>query len=619
MINARQYSLLKELKEHPHFVSLKGYADIFSCSEKTISTDIKALNLVLASCGLKTRIETKRGSGARMVVLKGEDAALENAMLLNAGSAMTSYDRFYRGVLYLAMDMSVTCTVDELAAHLFTNRRRTQAEIRHWNHVLAFFGLAIKSRKRVLRLEGDEFALRTAILYFFYMVTPHYQHSVIERNLAEDTAVLSEQLLEIMEADRGVSYTRNARGAVRFYVDLAAARIRNGHQITEGSGASIACSSDSVERMRAVMERVLGVSVGIAEVSTIASSPVLGAMRDPRALTSYIDDDAKAFAYHLRDAMETRFGDSMDIEMVRSLESLVYQAEKRFQNGFPISLVSATPMKQRCLDWFITLEEIIRSVPRLSRTPLFSDDLARIATLLYPYWNKSRMKTYRAVLVADAGFEQASYGIHRIETALPFLEVVDVVSGEDVGSLDPVGSGIDFAIGFEPLESAIPVCRVSYSVDEADLMRLMKFALEIEEPWRGRPFETSFRTLGHESIRDIVQAVYWDLGNDGILKAPFEEFSDQFASHCAIATEHATTALCLSRISMTGMRIYETPSLHVVQPVKSLSVLFIAERDRPYLSEIVARFNKVIEPRVRGERSYSMPPDLSRCDLRDRS
>lgn len=143
-------------------------------------------------------------------------------------------------------------------------------------------------------------------------------------------------------------------------------------------------------------------------------------------------------------------------------------------------------------------------------------------------------------------------------------------------------------------------------------MHVMEFALDLEEPWKGSPFEMSSRKLSQESIQDTVQAVYWDLRNDGIVKAPFEEFSRQFESHCAISTDHMTTALCLKRTATTGLRVYETSELHVVQPVASLSVLYVAERDRANLSEIVARFNRSIKTSSQGEHAYSMPPYLTR-------
>lgn len=616
MINARQYELLKELKKCAHYVPLCHFAEKFACSEKTISTDIRALNLTLASGELCTRIETKAGNGVRMIVCGGEESALESVILLNAGNAMTSFDRFYRGILYLAREKPSSCTPDLLAAHLFTNRRNIQSEVRHWNNVLSFFGLAIKSKKGTLRIEGDEYALRIAILYFFYMVTPYYQHRVIEANLPEKARLLSEEILGIMLAKREVAYAPNAWSAFNFYMDLAAARIARGYRIEPTYELALADEEEAVEDIRTAMQESLMCSLPLSEAKLIVSSQVLGALRDPYALSNNLDTETREFVYGLRDVLERQFDTPLDVDTVRALESLSYQSIQRWKSTFPIGLFNAAPMKRHHVDWLITLEDLLASTPQLARVSLFADDVARMAMLLYPYWDKQRKRTYRALLVADASFEQAAYGVHCIEASLPFVQVVGIVSGADLlckGGLRPAAyDDIDFALVFEPMESALPLCQISHSIGKEDLLHVMEFALDLEDPWKGSPFEMSSRKLSQESIRDTVQAVYWDLRNDGIVKATFEEFARQFESHCAISTDHMTTALCLKRTATTGLRIYETSELHVVQPVASLSVLYVAERDRANLSEIVARFNRSIKTSSQREHAYSIPPYLAR-------
>ncbi len=613
MINARQYELLKELKRFPHYVLLRHFAESLSCSEKTISSDIKALNVVLASNGLETRIETKPGSGVRLIVRAGEESSFETVMLLNAGSAMTSFDRFYRGILFLVLEKTASRTLDALAAHLFTNRRRVQLDIRHWNSVLAFFSLAIKGRKGSLFIEGDEYALRTAIMYFFYMVTPHYQQHVIEPSLSESTQGLARKLVDIMCLGQGTSYARNGQHAVLFYVKLAMARIRNDHQLPFDLEVDANCDEKTVKELHHAMERGLNCPVSMAEAKVIASSQVLGAMRDPQVLASFVDDETKVFVHTLRGAIERRYGAPIDIDTVKALESLSYQSVWRMRNKLPVSLFNATPMKQRNLDWLMTLERILHSDVQLARVSLFADDVARMAMLLYPYWSQGRRRVYRVALFADASFEQAEYGVHCIEVGLPFIQVVKVISGVDIALAEECAQSegdIDFIIGFGPLETSLPFCQISSSIVEDDLMCLMKFALELEDLPGDKPFDVSSGTLNQESVQEIVQAVYWDLCNDGIIKAPFEEFSEQFSAHCAISTKHMTTALCVARTPVTGMRVYSTPALYVIQPVLSLAVLYIAEKDIDNIGDIVRHFNKYINRETRGEHTYSMPPQL---------
>ncbi|MEG0505456.1 MAG: hypothetical protein RR547_12475, partial [Raoultibacter sp.] len=390
-------------------------------------------------------------------------------------------------------------------------------------------------------------------------------------------------------------------------------RIQNGHQLPPDSEFAADCDFEIAKELQSAMERKLGNSINLAEAQVITASQVFSATRDPKTLSRFIDEETKTFVHVLRDAIERRYGNPMDVDMVVALESLSYQAIRRRRSKFPISLFNATPMKQRNLDWLMTLEDILHSNPQLARVPLFADDVARIAMLLYPYWSGGRGRTYQVVLVADASFEQAVYGVHCIEASIPFVHVVEVISGADITLLEKrvqEEGGVDFIIGFNPLESLLPVCQISSSIDEADLMRLVKFALELKEPWHGKPFEVSSRTLNQEFVQDIVQAVYWDLHNDGIVKTSLEDFSEQFSAHCAISTEHMTTALCLKKTSTTGMRVYDTPAFHMIQPLLSVTVLYIAEKDISSMSEIVRHFNTFISRKTQGEHTYSMPPKL---------
>lgn len=576
---------------------------------------MKAINLELATEGLSTRIETKPGSGIHLAIREGEAPRLDDMMLLGAGSAISSFGSFYRGVLYLATERPSNCTLDALSSHLFMNRRRAQTEIRHWNDVLCMFGVSIKSRKGLLALEGNEFGIRIAILFYFYMITPHYQHRFIEAEIAPEMKALGDDVLRVIRKHSGASLSGNSRDALCFYLSIMAKRIENGRFIRRDDAVEAEFPDALVEEMRACLSNALGVDAGLPESRVLCATYFIGTVTGSDSLEMNVDAEAKSFSQNLRDALERRFGQPLSIDLTKSLEFLSFQAFQRARNGTPNAIFDATPMKRCHLDWFIVFEGIVRNVCGDRPTSLLSDDVARLAMLTYPYWRSCSKRVFRAALVASASFEQAKYCTYCIESGMPSISIASVIASKDAdlieSELAQVQPPVDFAITLNPGELSVPTCQLSYSIDERDIVRLTEFVFEMEREWRGKPLEVSARSLSQASAREISEAAFWDLRNEGIVRSEFGEFNDQFCSHCAISTGLATTAICLKQTRVTGIRVYSTPNLHVIQPVRTLAVLLVAERDMEGLGEIVSYFNHFIGQTAPREHSYSMPPDLS--------
>ena len=611
MINARQKKLLTLLRASDQLTPIADYAQLLSCSPKTIFNDIKALNAELGESCPKSRIVAKQGAGVRLALDPNDENAFEHLMLLNAGSDMTSLERFYRGLYLIATHEREQLTIDELAHTLFTNKAQMQLEIKRWNEMLSFFDIAIRSRKGSIHLVGSELSIRAAIVFYFYQTTPYFQTQVVERTLAKDTRVLSDEILSIIEQNGRAPFSAIARRATMFYIDLALSRMRRGRFANQTFCNLAEENRATTEQIRAVLEKGLGKAVPEAETHLVMESRLLGGMRHGEPLNGADNSEAEALARDLRNEAETLFDQTLDRHTAQALETLMLQAILRGRGKFPVSLFSATPMKRCQLGYTIILERIISRLPRFKEHPLFADDLSRIAMLLLPFMSARTASRKRAIIVSNASFEVAYYAHHCITSAFPNLEIVAVASSDEATEMiAPQGGSApiaDLAIAFGPLDLPLPTCRISPAIDGRDVLRLHEFLLNLSREWRRGPFETSTRAIQETTIEDVTQAAYWNLKTDGLIQGTPEAFRTQFLGHAAISADGMTTAVCADNSSFTGMRIFETPHFYAVQPVRRIYTLIIASEDIPHINEIVEHFNSITGSSLSNEQSYGFP------------
>lgn len=611
MINARQRKLLKALRANDQVTPIADYARFLSCSPKTVFNDIKALNAELEESCPASRIAAKQGAGVRLVLDPNDENAFEHLMLLNAGSDMTSLERFYRGIYLIATHEHEQLTIGELARALFTNKAEIQLEIRRWNEMLSFFDIVIRSRKGSIHLVGSELSIRAAIIFYFYQTTPYFQTQVVERTLANDTRALSNEILGVMERSGRTPYSAIARGSIVFYIDLALSRMRRGRFVSQTFRDFPAADRETIRLILAVLEKGLGRAVPDAEAHLVMESRLLGGMRHSEPLSEIDGGEAGALARDLRNEVETLFDQTLERHTAQALETLMFQALIRGREGFPVSLFSATPMKRCQLGYTIILERIINRLPRFKEHPLFADDLSRIAMLLLPFMSARTTSRQRAIIVSNASFEVAYYARHCIASAFPNLEIVAIASSDEVAQMTtPQGSSApvaDLAITFGPLDLPLPTCRISPAIDGRDVLHLHEFLLNLSREWRRGPFEISTRTIRETTIEDLTQAAYWSLKTDGLIQGEPGAFRAQFLGHAAISSDGMTTAICTNNSSFTGMRIFETPSFYAVQPVRRIYTLIIAPEDIPHINEIVEHFNSITGSSLSNEQSYGFP------------
>ena len=617
-MNKRQHDLLEELMMHHHYVLLNVYAQKFSCSTKTISNDIKYLNTVLKQHELESYIETKKGSGVCIRLVAAEVSKINGLVLIETGAAMTSFERFYQGLLTIAMYPQYSDEVS-LAGRLFTNRRQLLDDIRRWKAMLRPFGLSIVRRQGVFTLVGDEWAMRAAIIYYFYLLAPYYQRKFVEAELSEQAHVLTDQIIDLVASVHTSKFSVNARGALLFYLSFVLKRVSLGHQLPADFDTTLAVevSQTNLNALLENLERVVGAHVEPAEARALLAFYPMGAMQEYDALIDLVDTPSKMFARALRDKLESTFCIPMQLDMVRNLEYLCYQSLQRAQNKFPVALLNASPMKRNHLDWFLFLEQLVAQDDYLSHVVIFPDDFTRIAMLLYPYYKQVTEHKKVVYLVSDSSFEVGLYAQSCLEQEIPAISIARRLSRTDLSALtkDEIEqAGIDFLIAFEPVKTTLPVCQISHSIDEEDIARVAYFALGFDEGVQKAEklidCDCSDRTLYSERLIELSEAIYWDLFGSHDVKLSHDEYEKQLYAHSVVSTEFASSAVISSHGGKTGIHVYHTPKLTAIQPIMTVAILTVASSDLPRLPQITQYFNAQIKQYCTGDRSYTLSPAI---------
>ena len=153
-MNSRQGALLRALLEASDYRTSADYARRFGCSDRTIRTDVKALNSFFEHEGLATRVGRQRGAGLRLALAPGEENRLVRLLEESETEMHPRYERLCQEMIAL------TCypgphTADSLARRMFRNKQQIQSDLRWWQGILKVSGLTL-SVGRQITVEGPE-------------------------------------------------------------------------------------------------------------------------------------------------------------------------------------------------------------------------------------------------------------------------------------------------------------------------------------------------------------------------------------------------------------------------------------------------------------------------------
>lgn len=604
-MNRRQGALLRALLDAADYKTSNDYARELGCSDRTVRTDVKALNAFFEREGFSTRVDRQRGAGLRLSLAPGEENRL--ARLLGE-SEVEMHPRYER----LAQEMiALTCypgphTADSLARRMFRNKQQVNADLRWWQGVLAVSGLSL-SPGRAIAVEGPEWTVRGFVMsMLFSFPTTAVRRRIIPSLLGSmspyDRQFL-ERCIDEMERDLGFEFSSNAQWQFGVYLCIMIVRIKLGHSLAHWRDDGPPGPFFSYLRRR--LERHFSITVSEAEMGLLRDMAncctwqwSLSAMEayEPSERARRIVDDIAA-------ALADAFGQPVPEDMRKPLAILLESGLARRSCELLAPNPNEEVVKYEAMDGAALLSSVLCEVPSLVDADLFSPDYTRLVLVLLDYLEDSgAMRCYRVGLVVNCGIDLALWGAHRIEKLSSRLSVADVLTENEVQAAcaapgAPLHERFDFLVSFEPLDIDFPSVTISPAVSRADIdhivasVPLWHRGREVRAPWERRALSCPPTPDG------LFRALHGALEADGMLSMDFERF--QWLAWTLSLVRHRTLVLvwCGPGAASTAMRIYQLedgPELEAAGCTMA-AVLTVRPEDKGNLMPLAQRFKRLVE------------------------
>ncbi|MEG2934369.1 MAG: hypothetical protein RR842_12420 [Gordonibacter sp.] len=619
MLSERQMSVVRDLLRRDDYVAVGVLAERFACSERTIHYDTHSINRCLTSLGLRSCIAGRRGLGVRLDLADGERLSVEELVEGGTFSGYSDLERFVEGMLLLACDEGRPQTVKSLSKSLFVNERQLRHDLHGWGQLLEPFGCSLEVEGHV-RLKGDEFAVRVMLLFLFCSFAPVSMLHEVDGRFTANT-FLMKRIVEALERCQGFPFSESARRTLHFAVGLALSRMRGGHIVSFDPHD---CKSLPLgDQLKRDIARGAGVWPTEGEMEFFRRTIVCGTRRFDTPLEGgrvESNDTVEELASRLLEAMAPLIAGD-EFQNVRDiLESLIDHALMRRALHAPIPFRDPFAIKVCNMPWYVTVLNALWQVDDLMALKMFGGDIDRIALLMLSVFERVRpYEKCRIAMVVNCGVEQVYYARHRLERMVPDSEVVRVLSDS---SFAKDGStfedGIDMVVAFEHVETTMPVCQISFAVDESDAKKVSRALAQ----WRkGMRHENSgglvcpCETLGIHvgSPVNLAQAIYRSAVGEGLLEACEETFEYVFNISCVICETMAVAVIPLAGVVRTAGRRYVTQPLFVGRKLGKFAVLYVAQDDMPFLPSVVAQFKEYMDIPETCAVSWELPPLLGSC------
>lgn len=602
-MNIRQSMLMNHLLYLSHYTPVGELARIVGCSEKTVRTDVQAINEHLAREGFASRIRGKRGNGIRMELERGENGRLEALVANSAIDMRPRLERFYHGILLIACS-SKSYTVDSLAHSLFTNKQQLNLDMKWWGFMLQSFRLSIK-KKGKLAIEGPEIALRFFIVYFFFQLDRRMMQNRIEPSFMGHDAQFLKTIADEAERELGLQLSKNSRQQTSFYLKVMCARVRQGHQLVAPS-AFAAAHPALCEKLRARFERHLGMPLNDHEMVLASNLFSCGTWQWNNCNIDEYKPSARSeeLTARMEQALERQFGQAPDGNLHRRLLVLVDSALLRSDCNLSIPGPIEHVVKYDNMDGFLLLSEVLHDAPELHGVNLFGADVTRIIMALLEYLDHVHTeRVFRVGLVVNAGVEQEAYGKYRIEKLVSKIRIVDIVTENDVErphhSAVPLAERFDFLVSFEPLNSSFPTITISQAIDEQDIVRLVTSIPLLENN-----LETQLRcvdigiAMQATDIEQAARSVHENLKWMDVLTMENERFARVFASSYFITGSTLVLPMLSDAVNETCAVFLRSVDFNLFGTlVKTVGVLAVSEADRPAVSSLTEQFKRLLAER----------------------
>ena len=238
-MNSRQGALLRALLEASDYRTSADYARRLGCSDRTIRTDVKALNAFFEHEGFATRVGRQRGAGLRLSLVPDEENRLVRLLEESETEMHPRYERLCQEMIAL------TChpgphTAESLARRMFRNKQQIQSDLRWWQGMLEVSGLSL-SVGRQITVEGPEWTIRGFVMSMLFSFSTAAVRRRILPSLFGTIDPYDRQFLERciaeMQRDLGFEFSSNAQWQFGVYLCIMVTRIRLGYGLTSWRGA----------------------------------------------------------------------------------------------------------------------------------------------------------------------------------------------------------------------------------------------------------------------------------------------------------------------------------------------------------------------------------------------
>lgn len=607
-INTRQARVIGLLLAQARYVPTAELARETGCSERTVRSDIRAINAFLQQEGLDARASSKRGNGIMLQAEPAERERIQGALKERALAVDSALDRFYRGMLLLTCDYNHRYTTESLARTILTNKQQAQEDLRTWNEQLAPYQARIE-RGRHLSVEGREEYIRYFVVYHLFDMASTAMRRRIEPQLFRDdegcdTRPFFASEIDAVERALETPYTDNARHQIAVYLQIMVFRIRGG-QVLVGTDSAVPPAVDALSDR---IEDRFDIALSPSERAIIRDLLTLSTRRwTPDFQSSFTPaPDAAGSAFAIFATLEQRFGRRPPAHLEKPLACLIQAGgtHTRLERSISLPRENTRAVRYENMASYLRLMEVVRDARGLAGLSFYETDYTRIAMLLMGYMaDVATHDTWHVGLVVNCGIEQVFYARDRIERFIPCTRIARVLTedellGDASGSIE---RDLDFLVSFDPIETDMPLAVISNAIGEADRLHINDVIMQLGCPGqRGKPPITgSFPTRPLELTppRTLRRELHRALVDDGLWKGSLAGFSAVLEMNSFRLDDWMVLAVFSNDVRASGARRYEVDANmgFTGKRLRHILVLTVARRDERALTPMVQAFRRMAE------------------------
>lgn len=604
-MNSRQGALLRALLEASDYRTSADYARRFGCSDRTIRTDVKALNSFFEHEGLATQVGRQRGAGLRLALAPGEENRLVRLLEESETEMHPRYERLCQEMIAL------TCypgphTADSLARRMFRNKQQIQSDLRWWQGILKVSGLTL-SVGRQITVEGPEWTVRGFVMSMLFSFSSAAVRRRILPSLFGSIEPYDRQFLERciaeMQRDLGFEFSSNAQWQFGVYLCIMVTRLRLGHGLMAWRGAD--GSTPFFAYLKKRLERHFSLTVSDAEMGLLSDMAHCCTWQwSLAAMSAYEPSErARAFTDDVEEALKKAFGAPLPEDVRKPLAILFESGLARRTCGLVAANPNEESVKYEAMDGACLLSSVLCEVPSLVEADLFSPDYARIVLVLLDYLDQvGALRCYRVGLVVNCGIDLALWGAHRIEKLTSRLEVTDVLTENEVLAAasrpnSTLLERFDFLVSFEPMDVDFPCVTISPGVSRADIdhiiasVPLWRRGQEVHTAW-----ERGVLPAG-PSPESMFAPLHARLTADGLIDMSLERFEWLVWTLSVVKDRTLVFAWCGSGVCKTGIRTFRLEEGDQAEcgQCTMAAVLVGAPAERGDLTPLTQGFKRLVE------------------------